>query len=322
MRSIAGSRSRSPWSRPPSITWYEGYVLASGSSASVTYQVARQALSTTTSTASVKVRLPRRELHQQSAPLFDPGERQHGLGAFGLERVRGVHARVDNGPANFSQSILNDGSPDTTNVTVTLPLGRCTGTPCPGRHRSRPISWTRTGSRSITDGSSRQDRTTSSRSRFRIRTRRSRSRTSRRTRARSTRSRARSPAPPRQTGPDHRRTSRGTGPYRVESTCSSTPTLPPGSLRRFVVLRAQRERAMGDLLPAAVRPRPQSYLRNPPTGADWLVVYNASVVERAHRVGSASSKGGPNQGLRVVTVDVEDVYDEFSFGIQDPQGNP
>jgi len=133
-------------------------------------------------------------------------------------------------------------------------------------------------------------------SRFRIRTRRSRSRTSRRTRARSTRSRARSPAPPRQTGPDHRRTSRGPARTASNSTCSSTRPCHRAPCGVSSSARSARAAPWETSFrpPCGLALSPISGTRQRARIGSWSTTRASSI--RAHRVGSASSKGGRIRG--------------------------
>ncbi len=91
-------------------------------------------------------------------------------------------------------------------------------------------------------------------------------------------------------------------------------------VRRFAVATVTASAATGDLAPASVKADVDSNLHSPATGADWLVIANASFLDAG--AGSAWQQlvaRRAAQGLRVRVVDVEDVYDEFSYGIQDPE---
>jgi hypothetical protein len=114
-------------------------------------------------------------------------------------------------------------------------------------------------------------------------------------------------------------------PYSIDFQITADGTLP--ATRRFVVATVTGG-STGVLVPAAVKQDGSlscptycvSDLHNPGTGADWLAIARASDLDGT--VGSAWQQllaRRASQGLAVKVVDIEDVYDEFSYGIPDPQ---
>ena len=82
-----------------------------------------------------------------------------------------------------------------------------------------------------------------------------------------------------------------------------------GAPRRYLALAATRWTA-----PAIVLDAPSS-LRSPANGADYIVISHADFLQAVQPL--ADDRAG--QGMRVRVVDVQDVYDEFSEGLFDPQ---
>jgi hypothetical protein len=122
------------------------------------------------------------------------------------------------------------------------------------------------------------------------------------------------------------RRSREQGRSRSISRWRSTARCPHRGASSCRPSRAGRRR--GVLVPAAVEQDTAlscptycvSNLHSPGTGADWLVIANGSFLDSTP--GSAWQQllaRRASQGLAVKVVDVEDVYDEFSYGIADPQ---
>ena len=58
-----------------------------------------------------------------------------------------------------------------------------------------------------------------------------------------------------------------------------------------------------------------SLLRSPENGADYIIIAHESLIDSIQPL--AEHRRG--QGLRVVTADITNIYDEFSFGVEDPQ---
>ncbi len=67
--------------------------------------------------------------------------------------------------------------------------------------------------------------------------------------------------------------------------------------------------------PLAVTVDTPSDLKNPANGADYIVITHGDFMAQAQQL--ADYRAG--QGMRTVAVDVQDVYDEFSSGMLDPQ---
>lgn len=305
--------------------WYESpAVYAQGAASSQTFSVATPGVSTTTSTASIKVKLlGENYLHNDHRSSVKVNNTLVS-GPSDWDGFREFTHGVEDGPASFSQSILNDANPDTTNVTIQLPLGRCFGGSCPPKGSGTPIlsdivdeNWIEiTYGRQFKAGSN--DTLVFSVPNQNAQIKLTNLSTNQSTIDEITKTLPGSPLvdPVRITGGRQG----GSGPFRVEFEIRHDPSLPPGTVRRFIVSAITSSDQTGDLRPAAVRGRPRSYLRSPSTGVDWLVVYTASLVDTSSPSWMDLTQRRRDQGLRVVTVEVEDVYDEFSYGIEDPQG--
>ncbi|NQT84992.1 hypothetical protein HQ563_18400, partial [bacterium] len=61
--------------------------------------------------------------------------------------------------------------------------------------------------------------------------------------------------------------------------------------------------------------RSESTLSNAENGADWIVIAHPNFLDAATRLASHRE----SQGLRTAVVDVQDVYDEFNYGITSPE---
>lgn len=70
--------------------------------------------------------------------------------------------------------------------------------------------------------------------------------------------------------------------------------------------------------PASVRLRPPTGLRNPPGGADSVIVTSAELRPQAERLAAWHR----DHGRRALVVDIEDAYDEFNDGIYHPKAVP
>ena len=297
--------------------WYEEPpVVANGSAASVVFTAETPGPSTSSSLVSMKVRLLGdnyfNNYHRTtikvngttvSGPIDWDGFREYTVG-------------VDNGQVLFSQSLINDASPDTTSVTVSAPLGRTVGGTAItydtvylnwieityGRQYKVDAADTLTFSNANQNNQFKVTGLSQNASAVYEIT--------------NTLAGGHLVSPVRITGTR----ASGSGTYNVEFEMPVDGGLPGGTVRRFIVSTITSSGTTGDLLPAAVAAGKTPYLKNPATGADWLAVYNSTLVDTTP--GSAwlqLLQRRTSQGLRVVTVDVQDVYDEFSWGIQDPQ---
>ncbi|MFH1569979.1 MAG: type IX secretion system sortase PorU, partial [Gemmatimonadota bacterium] len=83
---------------------------------------------------------------------------------------------------------------------------------------------------------------------------------------------------------------------------------------RYVVMQPDRWRR-----PASISLDQPSDLRRAPHGADWVAIAHADFADAARRLAawrSEDDRFGPP--MRAATVDVQDIYDEFSGGLVDP----
>ncbi len=92
---------------------------------------------------------------------------------------------------------------------------------------------------------------------------------------------------------------------------------------RFRVLAGAGDRfwlQAGDALnrPASVRLRPPTGLRNPPGGADSVIVTSAELLPQAERLAGWHR----DHGRRALVVDIQDAYDEFNHGLYHPKAVP
>ena len=310
--------------------WYEEPPInaTGGVPDSKTFTVATPGVSTTTPTASVKVRLLGDNYvnnYHRSTILVN------GATVSGPVDWSGF-TEFTQGPATFSQSMLSDGTPETTSVTVSLPLG-CSPNPCPSRDTVYE-NWIeitygrkfRVDTDADGDGTVLNDQTLT----FTV---------------------------PNQNTQFHVTgfTQNVAAIYEITKTLSGTPLVDPvrltnaqvtgaaapfsfdfqiafdGTLpaqRQFIVSTVTGGTTSGVLVPAAAEQDTSmscpTYcvpnLHSPGTGADWLVIANASFLDSTP--GSAWQQllaRRASQGLAVKVVDVKDVYDEFSYGISDPQ---
>jgi hypothetical protein len=310
--------------------WYEEPPVAAtgGVPDSKTYVVATPGASATTPSASVKVSLlgdnyvnnyHRSTVLVNGAPVSGPVD-WSGFVEF------------TQGPASFSQSTLNDGTPETTNVTISLPLG-CSPNPCPTRDTvfENWIEITygrkfRVDTDADGDGTVLNDQTLiftvpNTNTQFHI--------TGFSQNAAAiyeiTKTLSGTPLadPVRIT---NAQVSGAVAPFSFDFQMAFDGTLP--AQRRFIVSTVTGGTTSGVLVPAAaeldtVLSCPTycvANLHSPGTGADWLVIANGGFLDSS----PASAwqqllSRRASQGLAVKVVDVKDVYDEFSFGITDPQ---
>ncbi|GIK43268.1 MAG: hypothetical protein BroJett011_71010 [Chloroflexota bacterium] len=92
--------------------------------------------------------------------------------------------------------------------------------------------------------------------------------------------------------------------YRVRVGAEASPDT------RYLALTANQKRTPAGLL----LDTPSSW-KSPENGADYLIITHQDFIEAAARLADQRA----NQGLRVVTVQITDLYDEFSHGLFDPQ---
>ena len=95
---------------------------------------------------------------------------------------------------------------------------------------------------------------------------------------------------------------------------------PAGSPIRFRVQTTAGNRywlqSVGEIQrPASVRVRPPTNLRNPPGGADAVIVTSAVLRPQAERL----AEWHRAHGRRALVVDIQDAYDEFNDGIYHPK---
>ncbi|MDQ7006100.1 MAG: C25 family cysteine peptidase [Acidobacteriota bacterium] len=85
----------------------------------------------------------------------------------------------------------------------------------------------------------------------------------------------------------------------------------------FLVPDTVREDSPADSLDGSLMPS----LKDPANGADWLVIGPASLLDTGTPGSELNAliSHRQNQGLTTAIVDIQDVYDEFSYGITDPQ---
>lgn len=312
--------------------WYQDppVVASGGIPASQAFTINTPGVSTSTTTASIKVRLLGdtyvNNYHRSSILVNGTSV----SGPSNWDGFREFTHGQDDGPANFAQSILNDGTPTTSSVTVSLPLGRVDH---PGTNtdvvylnwidltygRKFMVNTDVNGDGTIVDdqmlvfsvpnpasGSGTQVTITgfsaNTAAIYEI-----------------TKTVTGTPlaSPVRITGAQ---VSGAAAPFTINFQFARDGSVGSGS-RRFMVATTNASTTTGDLVPAAVRTDVPSALHSPAAGVDWLVIANASLLN----TNPASSwmqllTRRASQGLRVAVVDVEDVYDEFSFGISDPQG--
>ena len=107
------------------------------------------------------------------------------------------------------------------------------------------------------------------------------------------------------------------------STGGSAASGPADVAVRFRVLAGAGDRfwlqAKGSLnRPASVRLRPPTGLRNPPGGADSVIVTSTELLPQAERLAGWHSA----HGRRALVVDMKDAYDEFNHGIYHPKAVP
>lgn len=82
------------------------------------------------------------------------------------------------------------------------------------------------------------------------------------------------------------------------------------SPRRYLALASEQMDS-----PVAIVPEGPSALRSPANSADYLLITHADFIGAAQ----ALAEHRTSQGFEAVVVDVQDIYDEFSFGIFDPE---
>ncbi len=82
------------------------------------------------------------------------------------------------------------------------------------------------------------------------------------------------------------------------------------TLSRFYVLSREHTRPVERIM--ADNP---SQLQSTANGADYIIISHANFIQEAQRLAEYRS----GQGLRTRVVDIQDVYDEFSYGIYDPR---
>ncbi len=70
--------------------------------------------------------------------------------------------------------------------------------------------------------------------------------------------------------------------------------------------------------PASLRLRPDTGLRNPPGGADTVLVTSADLLPAANRLANWHRANG----RRALVIELRDVYDEFNYGILHPKAVP
>ncbi len=82
--------------------------------------------------------------------------------------------------------------------------------------------------------------------------------------------------------------------------------------------------ASGDyfMLPDSIRQDVGSDLRNPSNGADYIIITHPDFLDAAQRLKTLREAQYPDTGItspRIKIVDVNQIYDEFSYGLLDPQ---
>lgn len=306
-------------------------VVANPSPSSQTYSMNTPGVSTDTATASIKVRLlgdnypsnyHRSQILVNAAPASLTSD---------WDGFREFTQGQDDGPATFAQSILTgDGTPARADVTVNLPLGRVVGVPI-----TRDIvymNWIeltygrkfRVDTDVDGDGTVVDDQTLTFSAlnpaggtgvQFHI------TGLSANTFALYEMTKLVSGvpilSPVRLTGAT---VTGASAPFSVDFQIVNDPTLPPSYKRRFVISTITASTSTGDFVPASVKPDAPSSLHSPAAGVDWLVIANPDVLDTTP--GSSWQQlvsRRTAQGLRVTVVSTEDVYDEFSYGISDPQ---
>lgn len=306
--------------------WYQDPpVVANPSPSSQVYTIQTPGVSSATATASIKVRLlgdTYLNNYHRSRILVNGTQV---AGPTDWDGWREFTHGVDDGPATFAQSILSDGSPATTSVTVALPLGRTVG----GNGITRDIvfqNWIEItyGRQFRVDTDANGDGTEDQALVFAVANQNTQVHLTGLTQPtvaiyEITTTLGGTPLanPVRVTGAAVTGVS---APYSVDFQFAADGTLPVGTKRRFIVATVTTSIATGDLVPASVRADVASNLHTPGTGADWLVIANGTFLDASP--GSAWQQllaRRASQGLRVRVVDVEDVYDEFSWGIAEPQ---
>ena len=311
--------------------WYQDPILIAPTDTptSQIYAVNTPGVSTDTATASIKVRLlgdnylnnyHRSTIKLNGSTVSGPSD---------WDGFREFTHGVDDGPANFAQSLLNDGTPATTDITVSLPLGRTVGQTVIHRDtafqnwieitygRKFRVDTDVNGDGTVTDDQMLLFSVPNQNTQVRV------TGLSQNVVAiyEITKTVTGTPlaSPVRLTGVQ---VSGAAAPFLGEFQFPLDATLPAGTKRRFAVATITAPTNTGDLVPAAVKADEPSNLRSPANGADWLVIANKTLLDQTP--GSPwqnlVSRRGTVQGLRVSVVDVENIYDEFSYGISDPQG--
>ena len=75
------------------------------------------------------------------------------------------------------------------------------------------------------------------------------------------------------------------------------------------------------LSPDSIKSRPSSDLRNPANGADYIIITHHDFIDAAQRLAELRSSQYPDTAIsnpRIKIVDVKQIYDEFSYGLLNP----
>lgn len=300
-----------------------GVVAFNNTPASVVFNVSLPDISTTTTQASIKVKLlgdsfatyHRSDILVNGVVVDGCGDGAAGCGnqGGGCEDWDGLRTFVhgqDNGPVDFCQSTLTP----TTAVTVRLPLGRVVnGNPVTSD--TAYMDWIEIGygRQFKVAGDTLTFNYANASTRFQV--------TGLSTNQASvyeitkTLSGGQLYDPVRITGA----TISGTGPFTLTFEVPFDAAMP--ATRKYLVATNTASATTGDLEPAAVALYTPSDILAPPQGADWMLITDSDLLDTspASPTQQLIAYRQNTQGKRVRTVLVEQIYDEFSYGIFDPQ---
>ncbi len=110
----------------------------------------------------------------------------------------------------------------------------------------------------------------------------------------------------------------GAGPFNFTFESAFNASFP--AMRTYIVAVPTASTTTGDLVPAAVAVYTPTDILAPVQGADWMVITDTDLLDTAPASGLQQLISfRQSQGKRVKTVLVGSIYDEFSFGVFDPQ---
>ena len=117
-----------------------------------------------------------------------------------------------------------------------------------------------------------------------------------------------------------------TDPYNVKehfnpvydsgrNTVTFQATVPPDTITRYTICSSNNYRRLPS---SAITKKTRTNLRSPQNGASYFIIFNEKFLDQAKRLADWRARDSLIDPLTTKVVDINDVYDEFAWGVYDP----